>query len=103
MRAKGYIIVTVVFKREEGKWTGRCLELGTSTYGSTIDETFEALGEAILLQLNTLEDVGECERFLKENKIKFYKHKPDRVTSFRRKPLRITDEVFTDRRLVPVC
>ena len=103
MRAKGYIIVTVVFKREEGKWTGRCPELGTSTFGSTLDEAFEALGEAIQLQMDTLEDVGECERFLKENNIKFYRHKPDRVTSVRRKPLAITDEVFTDERLVRVA
>jgi predicted RNase H-like HicB family nuclease len=103
MRVKGYIIVSLVFKREGRCWTGRCPELGTATYGSTVDEVSEALREAIMLQLNTLEDVGECERFLKENNIKFYRQKPDRVPDSHRKPVSITDDTLTDERLVPVC
>ncbi len=74
---KAYIQVTIVFNEEDdGRWTARCLELGTATFGSDLDEVVEAMEEAIGLQLNTLEDLGECFNFLKENKVKIYDSSP---------------------------
>lgn len=76
MRAAGYIIVTFEFRKEGRKWTAHCKELGTATFGRSIPEAQERLKEAVLLHLNTLEDVGERERFFKENNIHFYSHRP---------------------------
>lgn len=75
---KGFIVLTVLFEREEGgsRWVATCRELGTSTYGSTLDEAKERIEEAIGLHLNTLEDVGERARFFEENNIKVLSEKP---------------------------
>lgn len=73
---KGYIVLTFEFKKEGNKWTGYCDELGTATFGPSLLEARKRLEEAVSLHLNTLEDVGERERFLKENNIHFYRRKP---------------------------
>jgi len=100
MGVTGYIIVTLQLEREGDQWVGRCIELGTATCGDTLDETLEALREAVLLHLNTLEDVGECRRFLTEHGIRFYGRRPATAP---RQPLNLLkDEVFIDKRLVPV-
>ena len=74
MKKLGYIRVTLKFIKEERRWTAYCVELGTATFGKSIQEANERIKEAVLLHLNTLEDVGECERFLKECGVKFYQH-----------------------------
>jgi predicted RNase H-like HicB family nuclease len=76
MRSPGYIKVTLKFLKEGNRWTALCVELGTATFGRSINEAAERIKEAVLLHLNTLEDVGECERFLKKHGITFYAHKP---------------------------
>jgi len=76
MRSPRYIRVTLKFRKEGNRWTALCVELGTATFGRSINEAAERIKEAVLLHLNTLEDVGECERFLKEYGVSFYTHKP---------------------------
>jgi len=76
MRTSGYIIVTLKFVKEGRRWVAHCIELGTSTFGSSIQQATERIQEAVILHLNTLEDVGECERFLEERNVKFYLRKP---------------------------
>lgn len=71
-----YIILNGKFRKEGRRWVARCDELGTSTFGRSIREADEHLKEAILCHLNTLGDVGERERFFKENNIIFHKIKP---------------------------
>ncbi len=73
-----YIVVTFKFKKENKNWTAYCEELGTATFAETLDEAKEKIKEAVLLHLNTLEDVGERENFFAENNIKIYEHKPKR-------------------------
>ena len=69
-KKKMYIALTVFFEKEhDGRWVATCKELGTSTYGDSIDDAKERIEEAISLHLNTLEDVGERDRFFKENGI----------------------------------
>ncbi len=70
MRVKQYIQLTFKFKKEGENWTAYCEELGTATYAKKIEEAKERIREAALLHLNTLEEVGERERFFKENNIK---------------------------------
>lgn len=76
MKAEVYMILTVQFQKEGGKWTAECLELGTATFGRTLKEAKKRIREAIQLQLNTLEDVNELERFCRENNIIIYSSKP---------------------------
>jgi predicted RNase H-like HicB family nuclease len=76
MKTSGYIVLTLKFLREGHRWTALCIELGTATFGRSIQEANERIREAVELHLNTLEDVAECERFLKENGVIFYPRKP---------------------------
>lgn len=69
---KGYIILTFAFRKEGRVWTGTCLELGTSTYGRSFEKLKKELAELVEVHLNTLEDVGERERFFAENGIVFH-------------------------------
>lgn len=78
MAIAGYVILTLGFRKESRRWTAQCFELGTATFGRSFEEAKERLVEAVLLHLNTLEDVGERERFFKEHNIKIYTQKPKR-------------------------
>ncbi|MCK4795014.1 MAG: hypothetical protein KAV87_65400 [Desulfobacteraceae bacterium] len=76
MKSDTYIVVTFLFYKEGNRWVGQCKELGTSTFGRSIQEAFERLNEAVGLHLNTLEQVGERERFFRDHNITLYPHKP---------------------------
>lgn len=76
MKILGYIILTHEFRKCDHQWLARCKELGTSTFGRSLDDVIEKLNEAIFLHLNTLEDVGERERFFIENNITYYSEEP---------------------------
>ena len=70
------IILTVVFQKEDdGCWTAECKELGTAMFGDSFEEAQEAISEAICLQLEGHEQVGELEQFLQDNKVKIYTRK----------------------------
>ncbi len=73
---KGYIVLTLAFKPEGRRWVVRCEELGTATFGRSLTEAEKRIKGAVLLHLNTLEDVGECKRFLREHKVEFHHTKP---------------------------
>ena len=68
------IILTMSFSEENGVWYGKCEELGTSTFGDSFEEVKKEIAELITLHLNTLEKLGEREKFFKENGIKVYEH-----------------------------
>jgi hypothetical protein len=76
MSTTGYIVLTLKFQKENRRWTAYCEELGTATFGRSLPEADKRLKEAVLLQVNTLEDVGERSRFFKENNIKLYTTRP---------------------------
>ena len=60
-------------------WEAYCEELGTATFASTLRKAKKLLKEMIKLHLQTLEDVGEKERFFREHNI----------------PLSITEEIHS--------
>lgn len=66
-----HIIVTfrAVHDDETGQYVARCEELEVSTFGPTIEEAFAELNDAVVLYLNTLEEVGERERTFQERGI----------------------------------
>jgi hypothetical protein len=73
---RGYIILTLKFHKEARNWIGECQELGTSTYNRSLYELKKQLAELVCLQLDALEDVGEAQRFFKDNGIQFHREKP---------------------------
>ena len=76
MPTEGYVTLTLEFEKEGRRWVGVCKQLGTSTYSRSLTEAEKQLREAVCTHLNTLEDVGERERFFKENGIKVHSAKP---------------------------
>jgi predicted RNase H-like HicB family nuclease len=72
-----FVVLTCIFQRED-KWvTAECQELGTTAFGRTLADAEKRLREAILLHLNTLEDVGERARFFKEHRIRMHTQYPE--------------------------
>jgi predicted RNase H-like HicB family nuclease len=69
VKTQGYVVLTLKFQKKGRRWTALCEELGTATFGRSLPEADQRLKEAILLHLNTLEDVGERERFFNDNNI----------------------------------
>jgi len=100
MRYSGYIILTIKFSKEGRRWLAECIELGTATFGRSLEEAKKRMDEAILLHLNTLEDVNERERFFKKHKIKFYSTKPRPKTIQVSVPL--DNNIFTQTHLQTV-
>ena len=72
---KGFVVLTLAFRREGTMWLGRCVELSTSTYARTLEQAKRELVEMVECHLNTLEEVGERERFLHEHEIEFHTRK----------------------------
>ncbi len=79
MAEAGYVVLTLEYHRVGNRWTVQCKELGTATSGRTLKDAEEKINEAVLLHLNTLEDVGERERFFKENNIQLHRTRPRKV------------------------
>lgn len=95
-----FIIVTVKFNQEKDKkWVAECIELGTSSFGDTLGEAEETIRDMIKLHLNTLENVGERERFFKEHSIKVHRKKAPIIS---RIPHSIIKESFVREYQLPV-
>ncbi len=76
MAARGYVVLTLKFRKVGKRWTAYCEELGTATFGRSLPEADKKIKEAVLLHLSTLEEVGERNRFFAEHNIEFHQAKP---------------------------
>ena len=75
-----YYVLTVYFEREDdGRWTAECKELGTATYGKSLEEANEAIEEAIKLHIDGLCEAGEIKRFFKENNVRLFNKEPGSI------------------------
>lgn len=68
-RQTGYILLTFKVHEEDGHYVSECDEFEVSSCGETIEEAFDALEDAVILYLTTLEEEGERERVFTERKI----------------------------------
>ena len=64
-----YIIVTLTVGREGDHYVSQCLELGIFSCGDTEQEALENIQDATALYLDTLNDLGECGRVLRDKGI----------------------------------
>ena len=69
------ILVTHVMKETKGCVVATCPELMVTTQGKTIQEANKNLKEAVILYLETLEQLGIRNSVFKEKKIKVLKQK----------------------------
>lgn len=97
----GYVILRISYSKVKRRWRAYCEELGTATFARSLPEAKERIKEAILLHLNTLEEVGERERFFKEHNIRVYPTKPAkeaRITI----PLNELEDVYVQPYVQPI-
>jgi predicted RNase H-like HicB family nuclease len=78
-KVRVYVALTMIFKREEDVWTAECKELGTATFGESFEEARDNLKEAVTLQLDTLEKLGERKRFFEEHGIEVFVEQPKKM------------------------
>ncbi len=97
--SKKFIVLTMEYRKEGDLWTGVCIELGTAADGKTFDEVTEVLREMVFIHLNTLEDVGECEQFLREQGVVIRHKEPRRPTPI---PATYDPNHFFNRQLIPL-
>ena len=92
METGEYIVLTFEFRKEKNGWSGYCEELGTAVDGRTLPETRKLLKEFVELHLDSLEDIGERERFFQKHNIKLHRGKH---ASRARVSVPLNDEVLT--------
>ena len=85
--AEGYVLLTVRLQNEDDVWTAKCLELGTSTLGDTLEEAEDAISEAVEWHLDASGKHGERGRFFSEHGITIYPTLPEEKPSARRVPV----------------
>lgn len=64
-----YITLTIVIEEADNQHAAYCVELDTASCGTTLEEAFENIKEAITVDLNALEDIGGREQFFLERGI----------------------------------
>lgn len=69
----GFVVLRLEFHKDDGRWSGRCAELGTSTFADDFEQVQKELIELVELHLNGLDDIGERGRFFEENEIRIYR------------------------------
>ena len=71
-----FIILTHIIKKEEKMFFAHCPELDVGSQGETIEDAENNLKDAIVLYLDTIEELGIREDVFKKRKIKMYSSKP---------------------------
>ncbi|MFQ5813883.1 MAG: type II toxin-antitoxin system HicB family antitoxin [Anaerolineae bacterium] len=71
-----FITLTFVAHREGEYFVSECRELGTSSFGSNVDEAFSNLSDATAVYLETLDELEETHRVLDEKGVRIYEYEP---------------------------
>lgn len=70
------LVLTAKFQQEGGRWLAECLELGTTSYATTLEKAREELLEAVQLQLSEITDLGFIDEFLRDHGVRPVSIKP---------------------------
>jgi predicted RNase H-like HicB family nuclease len=93
------VVLTCKYYQEGSKWVAICVELGTCTFGRSLPDAKRKLAEALELHINTLEDVGETNRFFQEHNTPFHEVEPIDVSICMDS---LVPDVFFSSRIQPV-
>lgn len=66
------IELTSVIWREGDDWVAECVELGVSSFGSSDEEAYDELMDAVCAYLNTLEELGERQQVFDRKGVPVY-------------------------------
>ncbi|MBU4483371.1 MAG: type II toxin-antitoxin system HicB family antitoxin [Actinomycetia bacterium] len=72
MTPKMFIIVTCKITKENNIYVAICPEFDVASQGKTVEEANNNVKDAILLYLNTIEELGTRKEVFRERKIKTY-------------------------------
>jgi hypothetical protein len=70
------VLLTLEFKKKRRIWVGKCLELGTATFGDSLEAAKQELIDLTVIHLNGLEEAGLRERIFDARGVKVYKAIP---------------------------
>lgn len=68
-KPKEVMPLTVEFKDQASQWLAECLELGTATYAETLEEVRREIRESVTLQLNSVEELGFMDEYLRRHNV----------------------------------
>ena len=74
-KTKIAIVVKHIIKKGEGCFVATCPDFDITTQGKSIEEANENLKEAVILYLETLDQLGIRDKIFKKRKINIYKPK----------------------------
>lgn len=75
-RPDAWIALTGVIWREGDDWVSLCPDLNVSSFGSSDEEAYDELMDAVCTYLNALEELGERDQVLEERGIPVYRAAP---------------------------
>ena len=76
MKETIYIRLTNIITKEEKMFFAHCPELDIGSQGETVEEANSNLKDAVVLYLNTIEELGTRKEIFKKKNIKIYHYKP---------------------------
>ena len=76
MKKTIYIRLTNIITKEEKMFFSHCLELDVASQGKTVEEANSNLKDAVVLYLNTIEELGTRKEIFKKKNLKIYHYKP---------------------------
>lgn len=92
----GYLLLLFRVLPEDGQFVGVCEELDIASCGDSPDAALRAVFDAVLLYLNTLEELGDRERVFKEKDLRISPSEPTEESTQELHP----GEVVSPQRLV---
>lgn len=102
MTPKIFITVTCKITKENDIYVAICPELDVASQGKTVEEANDNVKDAILLYLNTIEELGTRKEVFRERKIKTYaaipKIKEERISI----PKDFNHDSFTTINSIPI-
>ncbi len=72
-----YIVLTRMISKEEKVFFAHCPELDVGSQGETVEKADNNLKEAVVLYLNTIEELGTRNHIFKGRNIKYILTNPD--------------------------
>ena len=76
MKKTIYIRLTNIITKEDKMFFAHCPELDIGSQGETVEEANSNLKDALVLYLNTIEEIGTRKKIFKKKNIKIYNYKP---------------------------
>ena len=71
-----HIVLTYMINKEDKMFFAHCPELDIGSQGETVEEANSNLKDAVVLYLNTIEELGTRKEIFKKKNIKIYHYKP---------------------------